>query len=118
MSEFTPLSTGALAVSCGKLFDFIIRCKFFVFSPQRIIKGDDFESPVFQVLSTSRVRPSHEGAPPRIRLHISDGLMKHTFAMFNIEQSNYQQDDFSEYTIIRVPRYSCSIINRNDANER
>lgn len=81
----------------------------FVVVFQRIIRGDEIEFPVFQILSSTLMTN-----PGRLRLHISDGLMKHTFAIFNVDQSMYEVEDFSENTIIRVPRFACSQL----SNER
>lgn len=85
---------------------------------QKIVSGQDIENPVFQILSTARVKATNE-VSDRLRLIISDGLMTHSFAMFNIASNEqYEPSDFSDYTIIRALRYVCSTINRSDNNER
>lgn len=50
---------------------------------------------------------------------ISDGEATHQFAMLASELNHmYESNQLTDFTIVKVDRYTCSVVNRNDANER
>ncbi|XP_058057306.1 replication protein A 70 kDa DNA-binding subunit [Anopheles bellator] len=83
-----------------------------------IMKGNELENPVVQVIGSKRIASTGEQSE-RFRLLISDGKSLYSFAMLATQLNDYhKQGKLSEYTIIRIDRYTTSIINRNEKGEK
>lgn len=84
--------------------------------------GEQVNCPiVFQVLGSRRVNNSGgTDSKNRYRLLVSDGKTIHSFAMLATEMNHfYEENKLPDFTIIKVDRYVCSVVNRNEAsNER
>lgn len=85
-----------------------------------MLKGDLVECPIiFQVLGSRRVTNAGNDSLNRYRLLVSDGVLIHSFAMLSTDLNLlFESNQLSDYTIIQVNRYICSVVNRNDNNER
>ena len=86
------------------------------------MSGDQVACPItLQVLGSRRVsNTAGNDSKNRYRLLVSDGVTIHSFAMLATEMNHlYESNQLADFTIIRVDRYVCSVVNRNDAsNER
>uniref|UniRef100_A0A182JRW5 Replication protein A subunit n=1 Tax=Anopheles christyi TaxID=43041 RepID=A0A182JRW5_9DIPT len=87
-------------------------------SPQEIMQGNELQNPVVQILGSKRIAGNGE-ASERFRLLISDGKSLYSFAMLATQLNDLQkQDKLPQYTIIRIDRYTTSVVNRNEKGEK
>ncbi|XP_035779088.1 replication protein A 70 kDa DNA-binding subunit-like [Anopheles albimanus] len=83
-----------------------------------MMKGNEMESPVLQVIGSKRIASSGEQSE-RFRLLISDGKSLYSYAMLATQLNDmHRQGKLSEYTIIRIDRYTTSVVNRNEKGEK
>lgn len=120
-TSFTKLSTGSINVR-AKISQSFEMCfiNFALF--QKILRDDYVDGPVvFQVLGCRRINPASADSDTkaRYRVVLSDGEVIHNFGMLSIEDNLlYESNQLTDYTIIKAGRITCSIVNRNDPNER
>uniref|UniRef100_A0A182MBH5 Replication protein A subunit n=1 Tax=Anopheles culicifacies TaxID=139723 RepID=A0A182MBH5_9DIPT len=83
-----------------------------------IMQGNELPNPVVQILGSKRIAGSGEQSE-RFRLLISDGKSLYSFAMLATQLNELQkQDKLPQYTIIRIDRYTTSVVNRNEKGEK
>ncbi|XP_049281805.1 replication protein A 70 kDa DNA-binding subunit [Anopheles funestus] len=83
-----------------------------------IMQGNELPNPVVQILGSKRIAGSGEQSE-RFRLLISDGKSLYSFAMLATQLNDLQkQDKLPQYTIIRIDRYTTSVVNRNEKGEK
>ncbi|XP_058119012.1 replication protein A 70 kDa DNA-binding subunit [Anopheles ziemanni] len=83
-----------------------------------IMQGNELQNPVVQILGSKRIAGSGEQSE-RYRLLISDGKTLYSFAMLGTQLNDLQkQGKLPEYTIIRIDRYTTSVVNRNEKGEK
>jgi Replication factor-A protein 1, N-terminal domain len=84
------------------------------------VLGKDVPCPVvFQVVGSRKIASNGADAKNRYRLVISDGELIHSFAMLSVELNHmYESNQFPDNTIIKVGRYTCSVVNRSDNAEK
>ncbi|XP_050069217.1 replication protein A 70 kDa DNA-binding subunit [Anopheles maculipalpis] len=82
------------------------------------MQGNELQNPVVQILGSKRIAGSGEQSE-RFRLLISDGKSLYSFAMLATQLNDLQkQDKLPQYTIIRIDRYTTSVVNRNEKGEK
>uniref|UniRef100_A0A182SD56 Replication factor-A protein 1 N-terminal domain-containing protein n=1 Tax=Anopheles maculatus TaxID=74869 RepID=A0A182SD56_9DIPT len=83
-----------------------------------VMQGNELPNPVVQILGSKRIAGSGEQSE-RFRLLISDGKSLYSFAMLATQLNDLQkQDKLPQYTIIRIDRYTTSVVNRNEKGEK
>uniref|UniRef100_A0A182VRB5 Replication protein A subunit n=1 Tax=Anopheles minimus TaxID=112268 RepID=A0A182VRB5_9DIPT len=83
-----------------------------------VMQGNELPNPVVQILGSKRIAGSGEQSE-RFRLLISDGNSLYSFAMLATQLNDLQkQDKLPQYTIIRIDRYTTSVVNRNEKGEK
>ncbi|XP_321709.5 replication protein A 70 kDa DNA-binding subunit [Anopheles gambiae] len=83
-----------------------------------IMQGNELQNPVVQILGSKRIAGNGEQSE-RFRLLISDGKSLYSFAMLATQLNDLQkQDKLPQYTIIRIDRYTTSVVNRNEKGEK
>uniref|UniRef100_A0AAG5CXQ0 Replication protein A subunit n=1 Tax=Anopheles atroparvus TaxID=41427 RepID=A0AAG5CXQ0_ANOAO len=83
-----------------------------------IMQGNELQNPVVQILGSKRIAGTGEQSE-RYRLLISDGKTLYSFAMLGTQLNDLQkQGKLPEYTIIRIDRYTTSVVNRNEKGEK
>uniref|UniRef100_A0A182QCD7 Replication protein A subunit n=1 Tax=Anopheles farauti TaxID=69004 RepID=A0A182QCD7_9DIPT len=83
-----------------------------------IMQGNELENPVVQILGSKRIAGSGEQSE-RFRLLISDSKSLYSFAMLGTQLNDlHRQGKLPDYTIIRIDRYTTSVVNRNEKGEK
>lgn len=83
---------------------------------QSIMTGTDVEQPVLQILGTKKISG---GESERFRLLVSDGKYLNSFAMLATQLNHLQKDDkLNENTIVRVDKYTTSMVNKADKADK
>uniref|UniRef100_A0A182Y582 Replication protein A subunit n=1 Tax=Anopheles stephensi TaxID=30069 RepID=A0A182Y582_ANOST len=83
-----------------------------------VMQGNELQNPVVQILGSKRIAGSGEQSE-RFRLLISDGKSLYSFAMLATQLNDLQkQDKLPQYTIIRIDRYTTSVVNRDEKGEK
>lgn len=83
---------------------------------QSIMTGTEVEAPVLQILGTKKIAG---GESERYRLLVSDGKYLNSFAMLATQLNSMQREDkLKENTIVRVDRYTTSMVNKTDKADK
>uniref|UniRef100_T1GRY7 Replication protein A subunit n=1 Tax=Megaselia scalaris TaxID=36166 RepID=T1GRY7_MEGSC len=84
---------------------------------QSIMTGTEVEKPVLQILGTKKIASGNDSE--RYRILISDGKYLNSFAMLATQLNHLQQEDkLKENTIVRLERYTTSMVNKTDKADK
>ncbi|XP_053680234.1 replication protein A 70 kDa DNA-binding subunit [Anopheles nili] len=78
---------------------------------QEIMQGNELPNPVVQILGMKRIAGTGEQSE-RFRLLISDSKYLYSYAMLGTQLNDlYKQDKLTDNSIIRIDRYTTSVLN-------
>ncbi|OXU23008.1 hypothetical protein TSAR_015531 [Trichomalopsis sarcophagae] len=76
----------------------------------RIMKGEEVDEPVFQILGHKKLASSASG--DRYRLLVSDGILSNSFTMLATQLNDLiTNNTLSEHSIVKIKRYAISTVN-------
>lgn len=79
--------------------------------------AETVSTPVVQILGSKRV--SGNVGDERYRLLISDGKYLHSFAMLATQlNAMHTAGQLCDFTIMRIEKFMCSMVNRSNANKK
>lgn len=79
--------------------------------------SENVGTPTVQILGSKRV--SGNVGDERYRLLISDGKYLHSFAMLATQLNDMQKaGKLCDFTIMRIDKFMCSMVNRSNANKK
>lgn len=82
-----------------------------------IMRGEQVEEPVLQILGNKRI--ANSGGNERYRLLVSDGKHFNSFAMLATQlNERLTSGELSDFSVVRVKRYITSLVNSSDKSHK